>query len=151
MTVTRQLDNINIRQADIEDAAVIAELSGELGYPSSHAQTVSRLGSILDIPEHKVYVAVGHDETVLGWIHVFISQYLESDPFAELGGLVVSANWRAKGIGKKLMVAAESWVAQKGVRKMKIRSRSSRVEAHAFYKSLGYGVAKTQYVFEKSL
>jgi len=147
----RNLEKFEIREAEINDAAIIAELSGELGYPSSQAQSVTRLESILDIPEHKVYVAVDRDETVLGWIHVFISRYLESDPFAELGGLVVTANWRAKGIGKKLMAAAESWVAQKGVHKMKIRSRSSRVEAHAFYESLGYGVNKTQYVFEKSL
>jgi GNAT superfamily N-acetyltransferase len=145
------MHRVEIREAEIEDAATIAELSGELGYPSSRAQTATRLQSILEFPEHRVYVAVDHEGSILGWIHVFASQYLESDAFAELGGLVVTTNWRAKGIGKRLMAAAEDWVARKGIHKIKIRSRASRVEAHAFYESLGYGVNKTQYVFEKSL
>jgi len=145
------MDTTAIREAEIADAAVIAQLSGELGYPSSPAQTVTRLLSILDSPDHKVFVATNREGSVHGWIHVFVSQYLESDPFAELGGLVVSTRWRARGIGKKLMAAAEDWVVSKGIRTMKIRSRSSRVEAHAFYESLGYAVTKTQHVFEKAL
>ena len=145
------MDRIEIREASIDDAADIAELSGELGYSSSRAQTVTRLRSIIGNPEHRAYVAVDRHGAVLGWIHVFASQYLESDPFAELGGLVVTANWRAKGIGKRLMAAAEEWVAERDIHRIKIRSRSSRVEAHAFYESLGYSVNKTQYVFEKSL
>lgn len=145
------MQNIEIREAAIEDAAVIAELSGELGYPSSHAQTVTRLRSILANSENRVYVAVDRDGSVLGWVHVFASQYIETDLFAELGGLVVTASWRARGIGKKLMASAEAWASEKGISKIKIRSRSTRIEAHAFYESLGYTVDKTQHVFEKSL
>ena len=145
------MDNVTIREAHSEDAEAIAGLSGELGYPSSAAQTVERLNALLDKKENGVFVAASPDGRAVGWIHVFITHRVESGPFAELGGFVVTAECRGRGIGKNLMAEAERWVAQRGISKMRIRSRSTRLDARAFYEGLGYRVGKTQHVFEKSL
>jgi GNAT superfamily N-acetyltransferase len=144
------MDKVTVREATIEDAEAIAGLSGELGYPSSTSSTEERLNALLGTPANGVFVAFANDESILGWIHVFATQLLESDPFAELGGFVVTVKHRGTGIGKKLLAAAENWAAQNGLIKLKIRTRSTRVDAHAFYERNGYHITKTQHVFEKA-
>jgi GNAT superfamily N-acetyltransferase len=145
------LNEIEIREVEIDDAESIAKLSDELGYPSSLEQLVSRLKAVLPMPGHKVYAATTGDGSVIGWVHVFTTPYLESEPFAQLGGLVVTAGQRGRGVGKRLLAKAESWALQNGLNRMRIRSRSTREEAHAFYERLGYGWNKTQHVFDKAL
>jgi len=145
------MDNMTIREARIGDAQEIAGLSGELGYPSSTERTVERLRSLIARKENGVLVALSREGSVLGWIHVYITHLLETDPFAELGGFVVTAERRGQGIGKHLMAEVERWVAQRGISKIRIRSRSTRVDAHAFYEKCGYRIDKTQHVFEKML
>jgi GNAT superfamily N-acetyltransferase len=145
------MDNMTIREARICDAREIAGLSGELGYPSPTERTVERLRSLIARKENGVLVALSREGSVLGWIHVYITHLLETDPFAELGGFVVTAERRGQGIGKHLMAEVERWVAQRGISKIRIRSRSTRVDAHAFYEKCDYRIDKTQHVFEKTL
>jgi GNAT superfamily N-acetyltransferase len=146
-----QMDDVEIREAQVGDAAAITGLSGELGYPSSTSFTEERLQSLLGTPANGVFVAAANDGSVLGWIHVYATHFLESDPFAELGGFVVTAPHRGRGIGKQLLAEAEQWAARYGLNKIKIRSRSTRIDAHAFYERTGYSIDKTQHVFEKLL
>ncbi len=42
-------------------------------------------------------VAEDKDKNVIGWIHVFIAVRIESETFAEIGGLVVNENIRGYG------------------------------------------------------
>jgi GNAT superfamily N-acetyltransferase len=143
------MGNMIVREADTKDAEALARLSGELGYPSSTDSTARRLAVLLGAPANGVFVAVAGDGTVLGWIHVHARHLLESDPFAELGGLVVSSGHRGKGVGKRLLAEAENWAVHNGLNRMRIRSRSTRTDAHAFYEKAGYSVDKTQHVFDK--
>lgn len=140
-----------IRHAVSEDSAALAELSAELGYPSSAEQTASRLVAILSSDEHLVLVAGLADGSVIGWVHVFLALRVESDPFAELGGFVVTEQYRGQGIGRSLLHAAEEWVAGRGIGKLRVRSRSTRREAHAFYERLGFSRTKEQLVLDKSM
>ncbi len=91
------------------------------------------------------------DGSLCGWLHLFVAHRVESDRFAELGGLVVAEEDRGKGIGRRLLAAAEQWVKGRGITKLRVRSRSSRSDAHAFYQRLGFIGSKEQLVLDKPI
>jgi GNAT superfamily N-acetyltransferase len=138
-----------IREAQILDSESIAQLSIELGYEqNSVIETENRLNYLLQSKNDKVYVAI-QDSIILGWIHAFISYRLESDPFTEIGGLVVSSNCRGQGIGKLLVSKINSW-SEKLEYNIRVRCNSKRTSSHKFYEKIAFNNIKTQHVFEKN-
>lgn len=139
-----------IRAARESDTTAIARLAGELGYPSSADEALTRLQSVANRKEDGAFVAE-HDGSVAGWMHVFVANRLESDPFVEIAGLVVADGSRGLGIGKALVETAERWARERGYRSVRVRSNVIRTEAHRFYENLGYRRVKAQAVFTKSI
>ena len=142
---------ILVRPMRVEDIAAVARLATQLGYPSTAAQIGRRFRALEDSPEASGLVAEGPDGTVLGWVHVFATRQLESDPGAEIGGLVVDESARGRGVGSALMTSAEAWARGRGFEVVSVRSNVIRIEAHEFYKSRGYQVLKSQYKLRKRL
>lgn len=140
-----------IRPAALSDAAAIARLCHELGYPAAPEGIAPRLAELLASPHALVAVATGEDGTLTGWIAVERRLTLESGESAEITGLVVAAAARRQGIGAALVAAAERWVAERGLTAVRVRSNVVRPESHAFYQRLGYARRKTQHVYEKPL
>jgi len=143
--------NFAIRAAIPGDAPALGLLATELGYPTDAAETGARLGKVLDSDCHAVLVAETESPAIIGWVHVFGTVRVESDPFAELGGLVVAEIWRARSVGAQLVASAERWALDNGYHKLRIRSREERSEAHGFFRRLGFVGRKTQLVFERQL
>lgn len=135
----------------IEDAAAVARLATQLGYPSTAAQIERRLQALEKSPDARVLVAEAPDGAVQGWIHVFGRRMLESDPDAEIGGLVVDEAARGRGVGSALVASAEAWARERGYDIVSVRSNVIRAGAHEFYKSRGYQVLKSQYKLRKKL
>jgi len=131
---------LQLRPAHPDDAADLARLSGELGYPASAAQ----------LRQHFVCVAQWQGETC-GWIHGFVRPLLESDPCVELGGLVVAAAQRGHGIGSALLAACEQWAKMQGIHQLGLRSAEHRQDAHRFYRQHGYVNVKTSLTLRKTL
>ena len=142
--------HVRIRPARPLDAEVIAALSTQLGYPSTVASIASRLDCLLRSSDHGVFVAESR-RSVLGWIHVTSAIHVESDPFAEIAGLVVDESWRSRGVGAKLMVEAEVWAQRMGFAVLRVRTRTSRRDAQRFYERHGFRPTKEQLVFDKRL
>jgi len=143
-------DRVRIRRAEQQDAPALASLSTELGYPSSPEAASRRLSALGDSAQHAVYVAV-RAERVLGWAHVCRVRCVESDEFAEIAGLVVAVSARGAGIGRTLVAACEAWARHCGLRRIRVRSRVARKQAHQFYEGLGFARSKEQAVFDKGL
>ena len=141
----------NTRKATLDDAADIARLASELGYPSKVEQCHARLQGLLLSSEHRVLVACDALNIVVGWIHVYLAYHLESDPFAEIGGLVVSADYQKSGLGTMLITEVENWLKKSGIKKLRVRSRTERDDAKIFYKKMGFDLSKQQNVFDKIL
>ena len=139
--------NIQIRQAAVADAPLLAGLSVQLGYPATASEIEERLNAMGDGDKDVVFVAV-LEEVVVGWIHVFCTLRLESGIFGEIGGLVVDEYFRGRGIGEKLVEKAKQWSSENGMRTLKVRSNKVRDEAHRFYVRLGFNERKEQKVFE---
>ena len=148
---TVELGRGSIREAVPADAQALADLSAQLGYPVPADEMAERLQALLADPRHEVFVWQAETGQVLGFLHLFRSLYLEAPPMAEIGGLVVDAGARGRGIGARLVARGERWALAHGLVRIRVRSRLERADAHRFYDRLGYSRFKQQQVFLKDL
>ena len=142
---------LKIRRAKSGDAAELAVLTGQLGYPATAAQIRERLLGIKPASLHAVFVADSPEDGVIGWAHVSKQPLLEVELRAELNGLVVAEGQRSLGAGARLLAAAEEWARKHGCKGMSVRSNVIRERAHQFYERYGYEHYKTQKSFRKPL
>jgi len=142
---------LKIRLAKTPDAARLAELAGELGYPATAAQIRQRLRGIRPAEQHALLVAETKDAGVIGWIHVSKQPLLEVDLRAEINGFIVAEGHRSLGAGARLLAAAEEWARKHACKGMSVRSNVVRERAHQFYERNGYEHYKTQKSFRKPL
>lgn len=141
---------MNLRPARQEDATAIASLVAQLGYKAAAPDVADRLARVLARSGQRFIVAES-DGRVLGWVHVEVSESVDTGVFAHVAGLVVDRAYRRQGIGAALMAEAEGWARQQGCAVIRLRSSSTRTPAHRFYEGLGYSNVKTQYSFVKAL
>jgi len=141
---------ILFRPARPEDAAELVGLVEELGYPSSPTHVAERLRRVLEREDQVVLVAAD-GARILGFVHALEFLTLASDPCALISALVVDRVARRRGVGRRLVDGAEAWARERGLSSMRLRSRVTRVEAHAFYRRLGYEPVKQQLQFRKAL
>jgi len=142
--------SIVIRRALLSDSTAISLLSEQLSYPAPATTMQKRLEYILGHDEHCVYVAT-EEAMICGWIHVFYSATIELDPCVEIAGLVIDETKRRKGIGQQLVDEVTAWARTKGVRKVRVRSRMMRKDAHSFYTGIGFIEVKEQKVFDLNI
>ena len=134
-----------------EDAAAVADLATQLGYPASESDIKRRYDLIKDRSDARLLVAQDANGSVVGWIHIQATCLLEADTRVEIWGLVVAEAARRTGVGRRLVEAAEEWAVKLGLNVVVLRSNRLRLEAQAFYEHLGYRVTKTQNAFRKTL
>ena len=139
-----------IRLARSSDAVQLAELAGELGYPTTAKEIRQRLSRLKPATMHAVFV-VDVAGKLIGWIHVSRNYLLESAMRAEVNGLIVSSAARSQGAGRLLLRAAEEWARKQKCAGVNLRSNVIRDRAHAFYLREGYEHYKTQKAFRKPL
>jgi GNAT superfamily N-acetyltransferase len=149
--MTEERSAVDVRPARAEDHARLAELAGQLGYPSSAAEIAKRLAGMEGRRDYAVFVAQLASGEIGGWIGVFIYRSVEADARAEISGLVVDEGVRSQGIGLRLLERAEEWARERGCIAVGVRSNVIRDRAHAFYERLGYEHHKTQKAFRKRL
>jgi ribosomal protein S18 acetylase RimI-like enzyme len=143
--------SITIRRARASDAARIAELSAQLGYPVTTREMAARLKLVFGQKKAACFVAEEKSAGVIGWIHVSTQPLVEVAVRAEVNGLVVDEKIRSQGAGWTLLQAAEDWACEHGCKSMSVRSNVLRDRAHAFYQRHNYEHYKTQKAFRKTL
>lgn len=132
------MDKVTVRQATPSDASSVAHLVTLLGYSSTAEQMEGRLQAMLARPEYVLFLAEV-EPTVVGLVGAYLTLGLELDrPYGRLTGLVVDEGWRGQGIGRLLLETVEGWLKERGASLLLITSGLHRVEAHEFYRHLGY-------------
>lgn len=139
-----------VRPIESRDAQAVAELARQLGYERSPDQVRFWVEDLANCGDQAAFVAELAGE-VVAWIEVSLERRLQSETFGMIGGLVVKDGIRSRGIGGLLCRHAEQWSREKGAKKIRVTSRSTREAAHRFYLRDGYEVVKTSLVFEKPL
>ena len=142
----------SIRRATLADAAEIARLASQLGYPAVAGEILGRLEPLLDRPNHFIAVAAaGKQPPLLGWIAAEKRNLLITSERVEIMGLVVDHSARREGIAQTLVAEVERWAVKHGVCAVVVRSNIFRPESHPFYEQLGYHREKSQHVYLKQL
>ena len=139
--------SLTIRPLDSTDAVAISSLLPDLGYEASADQIVRRLAALREWPDQDAFVAE-IDSKVVGLCHVQGVRMLNSEGYAEIQALVVSAACQGQGLGRKLVAHACEWAFARGYERVRLRSGVQREAAHAFYEHLGFEKAKASYAFE---
>ena len=140
-----------IRPAQESDYTRVADLAGQLSYPSTSEEIAQRLNGTKDSTDHAVFVAELATGEIAGWIAVFVYRTVEADARAEISGLVVEERFRSQRVGQGLLARSEEWARERGCKVIGLRSNVLRERAHAFYERRGYTHVKTQKSFRKPL
>jgi GNAT superfamily N-acetyltransferase len=139
---------ISIRRLTVDDAEAAAELSSQLGYPSSPDDLRKRIEELSQTTDRVAFAAVV-DGQMVGWIDAAMERHLQYAASAVIGGLVVREEMRGQGVGRRLCVEVEEWARSLSVPLVRARSQIKREDAHRFYLRDGYRQVKTSLVFEK--
>lgn len=95
---------------------------------------------ILANPDHRLIVARGKG-TVLGFVHLYFLRGLPSHGRLKvvLNSVFVAASARGMGVGARMVSAAEAIARQGEATEVTLTSNKKRIDAHRFYRNLGYG------------
>ncbi len=145
------LPNMRIRRANKSDVSAITLLAGELGYQCKESDIRETLLRIFRKKEHVVFVCVGDNRRVIGWIHGFIRTLLQDEISVEIEGFVVSTGNRRNGVGSLLLQKMEEWAISHGISKISLGTNVKRKSAHKFYYKKGFHKAKVHYRLAKYL
>ena len=132
---------IRIRRATAKDLPVVtrllAELGGEREIPQKRALELFR--KMRRHSGYHVYVALV-DGDPAGTFSLFVIPTLMHDGANEalVDGVVVTARYRGKGIGKQMMQHAMKIASDAGCYKLALSSNIDRDDAHRFYRNLGF-------------
>jgi GNAT superfamily N-acetyltransferase len=151
MTKKIEKQSVKVRRARTSDAPQLAELSGQLGYPTTAAEIIKRMRRLKPASQNALFVGDSPGVGVVGWAHVSVTHLVEVGTRAELNGLIVSESQRSLGAGARLLEAVEDWARKHGCPSMSVRSNVIRERAHSFYEREGYEHYKTQKAFRKAL
>ena len=142
-------EQLLIRDSIPDDYKVLTSLIGELGYPADEEKVRKRLEKI-DADKNAKTLVAEFNGRVVGFVGLHKSYGYESDGcFVRITALVTSEAYRGKGIGTRLVQAAEEWAEKEKASCIVLSSRLDREEAHGFYKNRGF--ALTGYSFVKKI
>lgn len=138
--------NVVIRPLKKKDIETVRQLLNELGYPLDKDKLLTNIDHVHQ--KNGIIFVAEINREVVGCLSAMVNVGLAEGLFGEILSLVVSEKHRGKGIGKILVEQAEEWLKPKTDR-VRIRANTLRLDAHRFYKSLGYQEIKTQISFIK--
>ena len=132
-----KVPDVLVRDATDDDAADIAALLGELGYPADPRDVPSRLRSVRS-EGGAVVVVVDASGAVLGVMSLTRHAALHSAaPTAYITALVTARSARRRGVGRMLVEEAKKWAREAQCNRLTLTSAERRSDAHAFYPSCG--------------
>ncbi len=129
---------IIVRPATESDATSISALLSELGYSLEVAHVKKNIALLSSSLSDAVFVAEA-DSSIVGVIsfHVIPLFHVVGN-LGRISSLVVSSQWQRRGVGGKLVQAAEEFGWSQGCLRIEVTSGDHRAGAHEFYQNLGY-------------
>ena len=132
------MTSLSVRDARPSDAAPMANLCAQLGYPADTDAIVRRLSRLEADPMVRTLVATLGDD-VIGLATVHLRNTINHErPLGQLTMLVVDEKNRTHGVGRALVDAAETWAHQQGCKRFVVTTALHRADAQAFYERLNY-------------
>ena len=136
---------VTIRPAAPADAERFAALLTDEGYPAGASDLEARIGRF-STPDSRVLAAEAAGE-VIGFIAFHLIPRFETDErFARIVALVVDPGVRARGIGHRLMLEAETVARDEGAVFLEVTAGHHRPEARKLFESVGYDAGLAAYL-----
>jgi GNAT superfamily N-acetyltransferase len=134
-----------LRAAEPSDAARIAELFTDEGYPVTPSTLEARLARFGD--EASRVIVADAEGTVIGFVALHVMPRFEHDDVAvRVLALVVEPGARERGVGRALLAEVERIAAERGAAFVEVTAGHHRPDARHLYESMGYDASLTAYL-----
>ena len=138
---------MRVREGGPEDAAGVARMLADLGFPAEEAAVRARLAAVQ--ADARVLVAED-DGTLAGAVASHRMPVLDDDrPVCLVTVLVAAPGMRRRGVGRLLLEAVEREAREAGCGRVVVGTAHQRTSAHAFFRARGYD--DTGLRFQKAL
>jgi ribosomal protein S18 acetylase RimI-like enzyme len=127
------------------------DFEGIEGFAALHIELV--LKELLEGPSPRGSIWVAESQgTLAGYLIVVLVMSLEHQGLmGEIDELFVLPESRARGVGARLLAAAEAELAQRGCVRLQLQLAIGNRRARAFYERLGFGVRAGYELLDKPL
>lgn len=135
-----------IRHATDADAAAIAGLMEQLGYPAGADLIAFKLNVLSRSADEAVFLAIDADRIVgclSGHVH---DLFHVPGRLGRITSLVVDAGARGLGVGRALIDKSADYFRDRGCVRIEVTSGDHRPDAHAFYQSVGFAPDERRFV-----
>ena len=131
--------DVVIRDATLDDAAAIAPLMEDFGYPADARTVADRLHALYSSdPSGRVLIALDGGR-VLGFATLHSTPVLHRPTaVGRITALAVHPSAQGRGIGRELLRAADAHFRAQGLARIEVTSGPTHEKAYPFYRRLGY-------------
>jgi ribosomal protein S18 acetylase RimI-like enzyme len=146
---------VKLIQAKMTDAKSIIELQAQLDRPLPKNKHQIRkfqqlVKDYIRLKDSRGIILATSNSKVIGMVSYILIDRL-NQPLSELWipELVVTNEYRNRGIGKRLVQKCESIARTNKCYRIRLESRNDRIDSHDFYKKIGF--SQMALAFEKKL
>jgi GNAT superfamily N-acetyltransferase len=150
LTTSTANPKLRIELAEEIDAASVAELLGQLGYPVNADEARARISEINESSSQVIFIAK-FDGTARGLIHCYVRSSLRLGSEVEIDTLVVDEEHRGLGMAGRLIRSVERWAIERDVPSITLSTNIQRLETHDYYRKRGFEVIKKSLVFRREV
>ena len=129
---------MDVRPATVADAAAVAPLLAELGYPSAVEAVRERLARVADGAATGVLIAAAEGAPAALVAYQLIVHLERPRPTCRITTLVTDPGHRRLGAAASLLATVEALAREAGCERLEVTTRPSREEALAFYLASGF-------------
>lgn len=154
------MEHVAVRQAELKDVPILAELFHSLwpyGSVAEHAQELAVLvaGKFPGNLPIVVLLAEEPAGSIVGFVEVDLRSHADgcnpSNPVGYIEGWYVTPPYRRKRVGAKLIAAAEGWARKQGCAEMASDAWLDAVDSQRAHEALGFEVVDRCVHYRKNL
>jgi ribosomal protein S18 acetylase RimI-like enzyme len=146
---------VKLIQAKMTDAKSIIELQAQLDRPlPTNKHQIRKFQQLVKdyirLKDSRGIILATSNSKVIGMVSYILIDRL-NQPLSELWipELVVTNEYRNRGIGKRLVQKCESIARRNKCYRIRLESRNDRIDSHDFYRKIGF--SQMALAFEKKL
>jgi aminoglycoside 6'-N-acetyltransferase I len=144
---------MTIRPVEARDVAAWRRMRSRLWPDIDPADDAAETEAILGDARWAAIVAEEGGELV-GFIEAHLRDYAEgcvSSPVGFIEGWYIEPAFRLRGVGRRLVAAAEDWARSQGCTEMASDAELDRHDSHRAHEALGYAEVERLVCFRKAL
>jgi GNAT superfamily N-acetyltransferase len=136
----------NVRRMVDRDAAAVATLLGELGYPTTEDRLVLRCAAGGEPSAADVFVLEFAGQVVGSLSLAFTPYFPNGSTLCRVTALVVAPSHRGRGFGAALIAKAVEEGRRRGCSALEVTAADRRADAHRFYEQVGFSRTSLRFV-----